>query len=476
MKAVRLLPAVATLVAASVAGCASVPREAGFGDVRRVVADRTGQRVHWNQGTSADAAVADSVRALLQKELTADEAVQVALLNNRNLQATYEELMVAQADLVSAGLLRNPVFDAEVRIHEGGGGVGGEYAIVQDFIDLLYIPMRKRLAEAAFEAAKLRVAGRVMDLAGEVRAAFLTLQASQQMLEMRRQVVTATEASYDVARRLRAAGNITELELANEQALAERARLDLRSAELEVLQERERLNALLGLWGPAAAGWTAAVRLPEPPAEDPLAEGLEGRAIKRSLDLRAARRDVEAAARSVGLAAPFGWLPDAEAGVSAEHEPEGEWAVGPAFSLPIPLWNQGQPQVAAARAEWRAARQRYAGLAVEIRSRTRAARDALAAARDQAEYYRRVVLPLHQRIVQETQLQYNAMQIGPIQLLLARQQQIDAGAAYIRSLRAYWLARTRLDQILSGRLPTFEAGAAAESSPSPPPAGGGGGH
>ena len=473
MKALRLLSLVTA--AATVGGCASVPREAGFSDVQRVVADRTGKRVHWNQGTSADAAVADSLRTLLQKELTAEDAVQIALLNNRNLQAIYEELMVAQADLVSAGLLRNPLFEAEVRINEGGGGVGSEFAVVQDFIDILYIPMRKRLAEAAFEAAKLRVAGQVVDLAGEVRAAFITLQASQQTLEMRRQVVTATEASYDVARRLRAAGNITELELANEQALAEQGRLDLRAAELEVLQGRERLNVLMGLWGPAAVGWTAAVRLPEPPAEDPPAAGLEGRAIDRSLDLQAARLEVEAAARSARLAAPFGFLPEAEAGIAAEREPEGEWAVGPAISLPIPLWSQGQPQVAAARAGLRAARQRHTALAVEIRSRVRAARDALAAARDQAEYYRRVILPLRQRIVEETQLQYNAMQIGPIQLLLARQQQIDAGAGYIRSLRTYWLARAGLDQILSGRLPGFDAaaGATAESSAPAPPAGGG---
>ncbi|MDQ3439455.1 MAG: TolC family protein, partial [Planctomycetota bacterium] len=103
------------LSAALAGGCATVPREAGFPDVERTVAERTGgKRVHWNQGTVSDAAVAETVRAMLAKELTADEAVQVALLNNRNLQATYENLTIAQADLVAAGLLRNPVFDAEI--------------------------------------------------------------------------------------------------------------------------------------------------------------------------------------------------------------------------------------------------------------------------------------------------------------------------------------------------------------------------
>ena len=476
MNAAKFLSPVVVVAAVGLAGCASVPREAGFSDVARIASDRTGHRVHWNQGTTSDAAAAESVRALLQKELTTEAAVQVALLNNRGLQATYEELMVAQADLVAAGLLRNPVFDAEIRFPEGGGGAGLELALVQDFIDLLYIPMRKRLAASAFEAAKLRVAGSVMDLAAEVRSAVYTLQASQQTLEMRRQVVSATEASYDLARRLRAAGNNSELDLANERALYEQSRLDLRAAEAQVLRDREHLNRLMGLWGPDSAAWTAPGRLPDLPNDEVAAEGLERTAVERSLDLRAARREVEAASRSVGIAAPFGLLPEAEAGVSAERESGGDWAVGPAFSVPIPLFNQGQPAVASAQARLRQSRQRYAALAVDVRSRTRAARDAVTAAREQAEHYRRVVLPLRNEIVEQTQLQYNAMQLGPFQLLIAKQQQIDAGAAYIRALRDYWLARTELDQLLNGRMPAVQAAISLEPSSTSSPAGGGGGH
>ena len=64
------------LSAALVGGCATVPREAGFPDVERAVAERTGgKRVHWNQGTASDAAVAESVNAMLAQELTADEAM-----------------------------------------------------------------------------------------------------------------------------------------------------------------------------------------------------------------------------------------------------------------------------------------------------------------------------------------------------------------------------------------------------------------
>ncbi|MDO8142190.1 MAG: hypothetical protein Q6358_11880, partial [Candidatus Brocadiales bacterium] len=133
-------------------GCASVPKEAGFPDVQKLIERRISQRVHWNQGRPEDAAVADAVRYMLQQELTVDEAVQIALLNNRSLQAIYEELGIAQADAVQAGLLRNPIFGAGFRFPDktvgGHRSTNTEFSVVQDFLDLLVLPLRKKVAAA----------------------------------------------------------------------------------------------------------------------------------------------------------------------------------------------------------------------------------------------------------------------------------------------------------------------------------------
>jgi len=105
-------------------------------------------------------------------------------------------------------------------------------------------------------------------------------------------------------------------------------------------------------------------------------------------------------------------------------------------------------------AELRRAQQEYYALGVRVRATVRAVRERLQGAQDRALYYRDIMLPLWERIVHETQLQYNAMQRGVFELLRAREQQIQAAVAYIDALRDYWLARTDLGQILSGRLPT----------------------
>jgi cobalt-zinc-cadmium efflux system outer membrane protein len=465
----------ALLAASTTGGCARVQAGLGFDEVARTAEERTGSRIHWNQGTPADAAVKAEVARLLAEELTPESAVQVALLNNRNLQATYEELNIAQADLVAAGLLGNPVFDAEARLPLRGRGTSIELAVVQDFLSILYLPLRKAVAGAAFEAAKLRAAGAVIDLAGQVRTGFYAAQASEQLLAMRKEVLAATEASYTLARRLRAAGNTSGLELANERALYEQSRLDLREAELDSLRTREHINALLGLWGPQT-GWPISARLPEPP-EETESDGLERRAVERSIDLAITRYEIERAARELGIARPLALFPDAGLGVSAEREREGDWGLGPAVSLPLPIFNQGQPAVASAQAVLRSASERYAAQAVTLRSQMRTAQAAVSAARERAQFYARVLLPLRGHILEQTQLQYNAMQAGAFQLLQAKRDQIEAGSEYIRALRDYWIAHAQREQLLSGRMTPLEGMTNVTSEPpSPGPDSGRGAH
>ena len=74
-------------------------------------------------------------------------------------------------------------------------------------------------------------------------------------------------------------------------------------------------------------------------------------------------------------------------------------------------------------------------------------------ARERAVQLKNVVLPMRERILSETQLQYNAMSASVFQLLIARRDQIEAGRSYVEALREYWLANADLEQVLAGRVP-----------------------
>lgn len=444
------------LLLAGLAGCASVNLDAGFPEVTAAVEERSAATIAWNRGTELDREVAERLRALLERKLTADDAVQIALLNNRDLQAMYSDLGVAQADLVQAGLLRNPVLDASVAFHLGPVRPDLQLGVVFGLLDTLYVPLRKRVAAAQFEEAKLRVTGAVLDFVLEARSTFYGYQADEQMLELRTAVVEALTASFDVSRRLHAAGNITDLDLARDRAAMERAKLELRAAEVAARQSRERLNSLMGLSG-MNTEWEIEQRLPDVPA-DPLAvTDLERSAVARSLDLAHARQRIAAVGQRLGYDRATALIPSLEVGAHAEKESDEAWGVGPSVAVPIPLFDQGQARVARSAAELRRAQQQYYALAVRVRATTRAVLERLRGAEDRARYYRDILLPLQERIVEEAQLQYNAMQLGVFDLLRDRQQQIETGVAYVEVLRDYWVARAELLHILSGRLPTSES-------------------
>lgn len=160
---------------------------------------------------------------------------------------TYEKLGIAQADLVQAGLLKNPVFEGTFRFIRHNGH-SYDLGIAQDFLDVLLIPLRKTIARSHLEKTKLAVTAAVMDMVAKVRIAVVNAQRAKQVLAMRERVKEAAEASHEMAKRLRRAGNVTELEQSLKRERYEVSKLNQQSAEVDLLKSRERLNTLLGLW------------------------------------------------------------------------------------------------------------------------------------------------------------------------------------------------------------------------------------
>jgi cobalt-zinc-cadmium efflux system outer membrane protein len=456
------------LAAAALAGCAAtVPEDAGFADVERVIAERIPQhRVVWDRGSGEDLAVQAAVRELLADELTPDEAVQIALLNNRGLQATYEDLGIAQADLVQAGLLSNPVFSAKARwTFDPSEGAELGFDLIQNFLDLLMLPARKRLAAVEFEETKLRVAGEILDLAVETREAYFAYQAAEQTARVLREIAAATQASYDLARRLDEAGNISERSLAAEQAALEQAKVDLAELEVTAYAERERLNRLMGLWGEVTAEWTVLDGLPDLPPETLPFERIEALAIQGNLELAAAHKEVQALATALGITRDYRWVGDVEVAIEYERETDDRNLLGPRIAFALPVFDQGQPRIARAVALLRQSEHRLARRAVDIRSEVRAIRDRLVRLRDLAEHYRTVVIPLNQRLVELSLQEYNYMLIGPFDVLTAKRNEIAAYRNYIETVRDWWIASAEVERLLGGQ-PVL-AGSVRSGTPSP---------
>ncbi len=445
-----------------VTGCATVPEDAGFSDVQEKLNQRGGYQARWHTGSAEDQAVEQQVSAMMQEGINVEKAVQIALLNNPRLQATYEDLGVAQANLVQAGLLSNPLLHGQVTFPRDEDITNFDFGVSLNFLRVFSIPLRKKLAGAEFDSAKLSVTAAVLDLAGEVREAFYRAQAAVQTKDMMEQVVESTGAALYAAQRLYEAGNITDLRLANQQALHQEARLLLATAEMAVQQARERLNVLMGFWGQDTQ-WRIAGKLPGLPQQPIDTSEIENRAVERSLDLEMARHRLVAIATRLGLDTNTRLVPELDLGYVLERD-DGEYEDGISLGLQIPIFDVGQARLAAGRAEFRRAQQQYLAKAIEVRSAARMARESVKTAHAQTKHLEQVLLPLSQRIVDGTLLEYNAMQVGVFRLLQVQERQIELGRRYIDNLRDYWIARNQLDQMLNGRLRPGGIGMAADAS------------
>lgn len=442
----------AAVLPLSFIGCTSTNPTAAFEDVGRTMTARTGHNVRWMRDDVERGEIEKTVEALLQTNLTAQSAVAIALLNNRSLQAEFEEIGISQVELAQASRLRNPRFEGLWRLPDRGPKVvNAEYGLAQDFLDLLVLPMRKNIAARNLEATKLRIAHQVLTLAEEVQGAFYTVQAGQQLTNRLALIAEVNEAAADIAKRQHEAGNITDLEFQNEQAAYAKSRLDLARAQAQLRADREKLNRLLGAWG-AQTAWQVESELPPLPEKERTFEDLEALGVSQRLDLTAARNAVANMQSALKLKKSVRWLPVVEVGVSAEHELDRTWVLGPSLSLEIPIFDQGQPELERLAAEYRRAARNLEALAVNVRSEVREARDALVAARDVVEYYQKILLPQSQRILHETLLQYNAMQLGNYVLLSAKEHEALAERETIEALRDYWITRARLERVLGGSL------------------------
>src|SRR4029077_5016815 len=90
-------------------------KEDAFQSVQQSIQERTGKAVRWEEDQKAREQARQDVRQLLRKPLTIDTAFQVALINNRSLQATFEKIGLSGADVLEAATIPNPRFDLAIR-------------------------------------------------------------------------------------------------------------------------------------------------------------------------------------------------------------------------------------------------------------------------------------------------------------------------------------------------------------------------
>jgi len=447
----------ASLAAAAltVAGCASFSADGGFGPVQQAAKQHVGQDVRWARSDEDRRQMDGRVADLLAQPLSMDSAVQVALLNNRGLQAAFFELGIGEAELVQAGRLPNPGFRFGRMTR--GDEVELERGVHLNLARLIAIPLMRQVESQRFAQTQGMAAMSVLSLAAETRRAWVLAVSAEETVRYTQQVMQAAEAGAELARRMAAVGNFNKLQFAREQTFYADAALNLARAQQAQRATRERLTRLLGLWG-AQTGFRLPERLPDLPPQPRELPDLERLAIEQRLDVQGARLAVAQTARNLGLTRTTRLVNVLELGLMRNSSNEAPTQKGWEIGFEIPLFDWGTSRVAKAESVYMQAANRAAETAINARSEVREAYGAYRSAWDIARHQRDEIVPLKQRIAEENLLRYNGMLIGVFELLADARSQIASVNAAIDALRDFWLAQADLDMALVGK-PSLAAAA-----------------
>lgn len=445
-------------VAAILGGCAGFSADGGMGPIQTATYADIGKDVVKIGDDQMALTAKARVEQILRRPLTADIAVQVALLNNRGLQAAFNELGIAEAQMVAASLPPNPRLG--ISKQSGRFEIEIERQIAASLLALATLPARAEIARDRFQAAQLRTAEAVLRLAADTRRQYYRAVAANAQVGFYQEAKASTDAASELFKRLGESGGVNKIDQAREFAFEAELTVQLAQARQQQRQERERLVRQLGLWGDDLK-----FRLPDTLPSLPRLQSVkavEAEALRKRVDLRVARAELDTLAKSLGLTQATRFVNDVDLlgrrtydrgrSISEDGHIQRETSRSRTLELEIdiPIYDFGQSKVALAEQTYMQAANKLAEKAVNIRSEAREAYTSYRANYDITRQYQDNVLPLRKIIQDQSLLHYSGMLSDVTDLITDARNRILSNVAAINARRDFWIAHTDFKHALIG--------------------------
>lgn len=423
------------LISAAAPGCAGPDTTTHVADAETLVEKRTGMLPDWSSPWDESSAGPAN-----DEVLDLPTALVAALRNNRELRAELETIGQADADLVQAGLMANPVINFMMMFPSGGGRtmLRASGLPMQPLQDLWLIPSRKKVAAAALRQAVLRAADRAVETVAATKRAYVETQYAQRAVELIRENIKLVTESESVIEARVSAGRSTQVEVNVTHIRGERLRSELLAMEANLSAGKYELLRLMGT-PEVPTHWrvTPLAEIAESTSKPPDETVLILLAADQRLDLKSREWEAEGALRRITLSRHEGW-PDLALGLAFERAPRGRtrgasiralaadqaaqgfvnginqvepmpevaqiaplprptrevtYTLGPMMEMELPIFDWGQAQTAKSIHGYQQALASYDAALHEIVRTIRTTLARLNEAHAQLELYRNVILP-----------------------------------------------------------------------------------
>jgi outer membrane protein TolC len=432
---------------AGLAGCSTFSADGGFDKVAAAAHTQVGASVLWPRSADERAKRAAEVAALLAHPLSVADAVQVALLNNPGLQASFETLGLSEADLVQSGRLPNPRFT--LRHSSAAGLYDIEETLTFNVLSLLTTPYRHAAEQRRFGEVQSAVILEVVRLADRTRTAYYTSLAARDSLRYAWQVADAAQLGAELAHRMQSAGNWNRLDQARQENFYIQALQQLSQARASDASARAELGRLLAVTDEEST-LELAERLPELPRTLDELPGRAQAALQDRIDLQLMRTAMDELARRLKLTKATRFINVLDVGPTRVRNGtrEDPFETGYEVSFEVPIFDTGDARARRAEALYAQSVQRFAQASLDARADVVKALAQYRAAFELAVRDRDEVMPTRKSIADQDLLRYNASLVSVFELLADARERIASVNDYIERARDFWIAKSRLDTAL----------------------------
>lgn len=409
----------ALALSAALNGCAPMPR---IPPVPETAAEMTGY---------GDPFVLQNERELLDRKesgafLTVDDAARLALRHDPEIQAAMARVRQAQADAQQTRLWPNPVLSVAVRIPEGGGKSVIDASVTAELLSLVSRPGRISAADHRLRKSTADALTVVLDTLVTVQSQYLKAQSLAERVQIGKARQEALSELVQVIEARFNAGEATRLDVLTVQSELVSLRTELIALKSEERQARLALARMIG--EPTAAAdwqfdpWTKPATLPNEESEW-IRAALESRPELRAVvwELAALGQDMRVAKTSV--------FDSGEVGVEAERD--GNWSIGPAASVPLPLFDFGQAQQAMVEAKIIEQRHELTRIERQVVERVRVTFEQLRSSRQSLDVAERELVPLQEQRLEQARNAYRAGVADVLAVRVAEQDLQQALAARV---------------------------------------------
>ncbi len=435
-----------------ITGCATVNPQKDFDAVSLSSQMKTGYTVTWQQTPEDEAQTQRAVEELLMDGVTQEEAVRIALMNNRDLQAKFEFLGIARADVVQAGLFSNPSIGTLFEFPtKGAFGVGPDIDLLFSLSDLWNVPIRQEIASFDAQRVTMQVIEEILKTAAEARNAFDEVLFQQALYEFTQSNIKLFESAFDKTKYYYQSGLVNDLDLSLAESSVYEEKLALAKVEADLKSARVELVRQLGL-DPLESIIKTQGKLPETQTVSLTPSEAWNYAYDNRADLKISRFQIEQSKWVLKLqkARIYG---DVNLGGNYTRELDGTKTYGPLLSFQIPIFDQNQAGIARAQYQLRQAEKNLAATETTAQEEILRLIRELKFQHNNATLLRDKMLVLNRKTEKFAEKFYNAMQLNAFFLIEARRRVLNTFRNYLEARRDYRRIESQLEVALGGKMP-----------------------